>query len=60
MNLITILGLLFLSLIILVVLLEKFGNKEASEQQAQSMSRWVMPLLGVLILVQAIAFFMKG
>ena len=56
-TLITILALLFAALFILVTLAEKFGNRDP--EQAAKLSRYIMPLVVLLILAQVIkcAFF---
>ena len=51
-----ILGLLFLSLIIIVPLVERFGKKQTDEE-ANSLSRFVLPLIAFLLVLQLIAFY---
>jgi hypothetical protein len=53
-TLITILALLFAALFILVTLAEKFGNRDP--EQAAKLSRYIMPLVVLLILAQVIKF----
>ncbi|GAB58908.1 MULTISPECIES: hypothetical protein [Rheinheimera] len=53
-TLITILALLFAALFILVTLAEKYGSRD-SEQTAK-LSRYIMPLVALLILAQVIKF----
>lgn len=50
-DLFIILGTLFLALIIVVPLMEKFG-KPHDNQDINRLSRWVFPLVALLILVQ--------
>lgn len=49
-----ILGILFISLIIIVPLIERFGPRMSQESLAK-MSRWVLPLVALLLVVQLIA-----
>ncbi|GAA0548620.1 MULTISPECIES: hypothetical protein [Rheinheimera] len=53
-TLITILALLFAALFIVVTLTEKYGSRD-SEQTAK-LSRYIMPLVALLILAQVIKF----
>lgn len=53
-TLITILALLFAALFIVVTLTEKYGSRD-SEQTAK-LSRYIMPLVVLLILAQVIKF----
>lgn len=53
-TLITILALLFAGLVIVVKLTEKYGSRD-SEQTAK-LSRYIMPLVALLILAQVIKF----
>ncbi|NKI17650.1 hypothetical protein HCU74_09480 [Spongiibacter sp. KMU-166] len=50
MALITILGFLALSLIVLIPLIERFSPQMSAEKQ-QSISRWILPLVGVSIVI---------
>ncbi len=50
------LGLLFLSLLIIVPLVEKFGKKR-SDEEARSLSRFLLPLLALLLVLQIIAYY---
>lgn len=56
MNLITILAVLFLSLFGLIFLLERFGPNMPN-QTVMKLSKFIFPLLGVILLVQAIRYF---
>lgn len=58
MTLVNILGILFLSLIIIIPLLERFGPRP-SEEQTQKISRWILPLIGLLLLIQLIAYLFR-
>ncbi|GAB3097594.1 hypothetical protein G8770_15455 [Aestuariicella hydrocarbonica] len=58
MVLLKILGILFLALLIAIPLLERFG-KEQSPEQTQAMSRWILPLVMLLALLQLI-FYLIG
>ncbi|HEY9040648.1 MAG TPA: hypothetical protein VIN66_00560 [Rheinheimera sp.] len=53
-TLITILALLFAALFIVVTLTEKYGSRD-SEQTAK-LSRYILPLVALLILAQVIKF----
>jgi len=55
-NLLTILGVLLLALAIIVPLVERFGRRH-TDQELSSISRWVIPLLAVLMVAQAIRYF---
>lgn len=55
MTLFTILGILFISLIILVPLIERFGPR-ADNAQLHRISRWFLPLIALLLVVQLIAY----
>jgi cadmium resistance protein CadD (predicted permease) len=57
LNLLLILVLLFAVLAILLPLLEKRG-KEMSPEQMQRMSRWLIPLIAIALVLQAIRYFM--
>ena len=56
MNLITILAVLFLSLFIVVFLLERFGSGTPNPN-VMKLSKYIFPLLGVVLLIQAIRMF---
>ena len=53
-TLITILALLFAALFIVVTLAEKYGNRDP--QHAAKLSRYIMPLVALLIVAQIIKF----
>lgn len=53
-----ILAILFLALIIIVPLVEKYG-KSYSQEEVSKISRWVLPLIGLLLVVQLLAFIFK-
>lgn len=48
---IMILGLLFVALFVLVTVLEKYGKKRSDEELSQ-ISRFIFPLVGIVLLVQ--------
>ncbi|MEX1032677.1 MAG: hypothetical protein WDZ30_04905 [Cellvibrionaceae bacterium] len=58
-NLISILALLFLSLFVIVTLLEKYGRAHSNEE-INKLSRFIMPLIGVLLVLQAVRYFFLG
>ena len=53
MKVLVILGLLFLALIIVVPLIEKKG-KRYSPEETQKITRWIWPLLMILLIAQLI------
>ncbi|MDX1536975.1 hypothetical protein [Arsukibacterium sp.] len=55
-NLLTILVILFISLFVLVTLLEKFGKK-TEEQDLSKYARWVYPLMAVMLGAMLIKYF---
>jgi len=55
--LIAILAILFASLFILLPLLEKYG-KERSPEELQSITRWMTPLMIIMIIAMALRYFM--
>lgn len=55
MNLVIIIGILFLALIILVPLIEK-SNMRVSEESSAKISRWIYPLL----IISVIAVLLKN
>jgi len=57
LNLLLILVLLFAVLAILLPLLEKRG-KEMTPEQMQRMSRWLIPLIAIALVLQAIRYVM--
>ncbi len=59
MVVLTILGVLFLSLIILVPLMERFA-KPVKEEDVSRISRWVLPLVALLLVVQLFAYWVNS
>lgn len=55
MNVLIILGVLFLALIVLIPLVERFGKKYSSEEVSK-ISRWIIPLMGLLLLIQGLRY----
>ena len=55
-NLLTILVILFISLFVLVTLLEKFGKK-IEEQDLGKLARWLYPLMAVMLGAYLIKYF---
>jgi cadmium resistance protein CadD (predicted permease) len=55
-NLLTILVILFISLFVLVTLLEKFGKK-TEEQDLSKYARWIYPLMAVMLGAMLIKHF---
>ncbi|MBU1311719.1 hypothetical protein MN202_16235 [Rheinheimera muenzenbergensis] len=53
-TLITILALLFAALFIVVTLTEKYGNRDP--QQTAKLSRYILPLVALLVIAQVIKF----
>ncbi len=58
MNVFIILGVLFLALIILIPLLEK-SNMRVSEETTAKISRWIWPLMGLVLIASMIKMFMS-
>ncbi|WP_202410354.1 hypothetical protein [Pseudomaricurvus sp. HS19] len=56
MTLLKILGLLLLALVILVPLIERFGPRPDAQATAR-MSRWVLPLLMLLAVLQLLIYW---
>ena len=56
MNLVTVLLVLFFTLFILVYLLERFGPS-VPNKQIDKLARFIIPLMGLFLLLQAIRFF---
>ena len=54
-NLIIILGILFGALFVLVILLERFGSG-APDPKLQKLGRYILPLCGLLVLIQLIRY----
>ena len=57
LNLISIIVVLFAALAIIVPLLEKYGS-EPSPEKLQKISRWIVPLIGLAIVLQAARYLM--
>jgi hypothetical protein len=55
MTVLIILGVLFLSLLVILPLLEKMQFRMSDESQAK-MSRWILPLLVIVAVVQLIMY----
>ena len=55
---IAILAILFISLFVLVPLLEKYG-KERSPEELQNISRWMIPSMIILIIAMAIRYLIS-
>ena len=55
-NLLLILGVLFLALVIILPLVEKFGPKQ-TDKEVSKMSRYIFPLVGILMIIQTIIYF---
>lgn len=53
MTLITILGILFLALFIVVPLVEKHGKRH-SDEELSKISRWAFPLIAAILIAQLI------
>lgn len=58
MNVFVILGLLFVALIVIVPLIEKYGKRHSPEEISK-ISRWIWPLVMIILVAQLIkmAFF---
>ncbi|MBQ0758966.1 MAG: hypothetical protein KBT72_04840 [Zhongshania sp.] len=57
-NLLTILAFLFIALIVLVPLIEKFGPRPSPEQQSK-IRRWILPLVGLSLILALFKSFMS-
>jgi len=55
-NIFVILGILFLALLVVVPLIERFG-KRSSSAEAGNLSRYILPLLALLALLQTLKYF---
>lgn len=58
MVVLTILGVLFLALVILVPLMERFA-KPMKDEEVSKIARWVLPLVALLLVVQLIAYWVN-
>ncbi|WP_160177764.1 hypothetical protein [Paraglaciecola mesophila] len=56
MTVLIILGVLFIALLVVVPLLER-SSFRMSNEQISKMSRWILPLLVVMVIVQLIMHF---
>lgn len=57
-NLFTILAFLFIALLVLVPLIERFAPRPSPEQQSK-ISRWILPLVGLSLVVALFKSFMS-
>jgi len=57
-NIILILGILFIALIVMVTLVDRFGKKQSSEEVSR-ISRWVIPLMAAIMVLQLLAYFFR-
>jgi len=57
-DIILILGILFIALIIMVTLVDRFGKKQSSEEVSR-ISRWVIPLMAAIMVLQLLAYFFR-
>lgn len=55
-NIFIILGILFLALLVVVPLIERFG-KRSSPEEVSNLSRYILPLLALLALLQTLKYF---
>jgi hypothetical protein len=55
--LLIILGVLFIALLIIIPLVERYGQR-SSEEQIHKMTRWIFPLLLLLMVFQAIRYIL--
>lgn len=54
-NLLKLLFFLFIAVFLMVFFLERFGKPMEEEQQAK-LARWILPLIGILLVVQLIRY----
>lgn len=59
LNLLTILAVLFAVLFLIVTLLERFGHRHSSED-LNKWSRWIIPLIALVFVLQALRYFFMG
>ncbi|WP_269620369.1 hypothetical protein [Zhongshania sp. BJYM1] len=57
-NLVTILAFLFIALLVFVPLIERFAPRASPEQQSK-ISRWILPLVGLSLVVALFKSFMS-
>lgn len=55
MVLLKILGILFLALIVIVPLLDRFGKRH-SDEDVSKISRWILPLVMLLAVLQLVLY----
>lgn len=58
-NLLILLVCIFAGIALLVVVLERFG-KPANEQATARLQRWIMPLVGLALVLAALDYFIRG
>jgi hypothetical protein len=58
MVLLTILGVLFISLIVIIPLIEKFGPRPDNDQ-LNKIRRWILPVFGLMLLIQLIFYIVS-
>lgn len=59
MTIIYILGILFITLFVVVKLVES-SKMRISDEDTSKISRWILPLVGVALIVQLIMFLLRG
>lgn len=59
LNLLTILAVLFAVLFLIVTLLERFGRRHSSEDLSK-WSRWIIPLIALVFVLQALRYFVMN
>jgi len=57
MTLLIILAVLFVALIIVVPLIEKYGQKQ-SDESLHKLTRWIFPLLLLLLILQGLRYIL--
>lgn len=57
-NLIAIIVVLFVVLLAIVTLLEKYGS-EPSPEKLQRLSRWILPLIALALVLQGINYLLE-
>lgn len=55
-TLLMILGVLFLALFIIIPLVERYGKRHSPEELGK-LTRWIFPLIMVLMVLQAVRYF---
>jgi hypothetical protein len=56
-TLLIILGVLFVSLVIIIPLVERFAKRYSAEELSK-LTRWILPLLLLLMILQALRYFL--